>query len=282
MRRFDLHTHSTCSDGELAPGDLVHEAVRRGLGGISVTDHNGVWGWGDAQAAAHMAKIDFVAGIEVSAAFQGFDVHILGYSRNFDVDALESGLAGTRKGYAARMQAMVKKCQMAGYDRVSWKSIHARRSWQHMPVYVSLDLVRELSLAHGLPLAEAHAIVLKHSYLPYGDWALTPSAAVDLIHQAHGKAVLAHPGIISHEHGRQLFSAMWQQLRGAGIDGVEIYHPFHSQAVTRELAVLANEEKLFVTGGSDWHGSSLFALNNEKFGAIGLSIDEYTIFLGNI
>lgn len=279
---FDLHLHSTSSDGELPPGELVSVAAQRGLRGVSVTDHNGVWGWPAAAAVALEMKIDFVQGIEVSAAFQGADVHVLGYSRVFEVGVLEAGLTDTRLGYAARMQAMVKRCQESGYDRVSWESIQARRSWQRDPVYVSLDLVRELSVAHEMPLPEAHRIVLQQSYLPYGDWALTPQAAVDLIHRAHGKAVLAHGGILIHEHGRQLFEAAWQQLRSAAVDGVEIYHPFHSDAVTRELRGLADQEKLFITGGSDWHGSSLFASNNKRFGTIGLSDDEYQSFLGRI
>lgn len=267
---FDCHLHSNASDGTLSPVDLVTEAKRRNIWGLSLTDHNGIWGLDEAGKKALTLGLVFVEGIEISVHSQTQDVHMLGYSQAFDRDVLGQGLTATRQGYAQRMQAMVKRCQQVGFSQVSWPSIMKRRAWQQDPVFVSFDLVHELKDRYHLPWGQAHQVVINQCYVPYGEWALTMAQAINLVHRARGVAILAHPGIIMHEHSEIAWQQVWRQAVEAGIDGVEVFHPFHSAKVNGLLEEVAQKHHLLITSGSDWHGPDIFDKAEALFGKIGL------------
>lgn len=270
---FDGHVHSTASDGDLSPADVAFEAARRGLTGFSLTDHNGLWGVDEAAAAAHELGLTFLEGIEVTAKFETADVHVLGYSRGFDRPELEAGLATTRRGYEERIQAMVRRCQAAGYERVFWERIQQRRSRLREPCYVSFDVARELIKNYALAPEAARRLTVSGGacHVPYGDWALSPAAAVDLIHQAGGVASLAHPGTIEREGSRNLLLQVLRTLTAVELDGLEVVHPFHGSEYQAWLTGIAQQAGLTITGGSDWHGPSHLPANDAAFGKLGVS-----------
>jgi predicted metal-dependent phosphoesterase TrpH len=76
---------------------------------------------------------------------------------------------------------------------------------------------------------------------------LSPEAAVTLIHQAGGVAVMAHPGLVEN------YAAILERLVTAGLDGVEIMHPKNTHTVRANLRALALKYRLIITGGSDFH-----------------------------
>lgn len=269
---FDLHLHSTASDGDLAPGQVVREAAARGLTGISLTDHNGLWGLDEAADAAGKLGLEFLEGIEITARYQNVDVHVLGYAREFAREILEEGLAATRAGYAARVQEMAALCQAEGYEKVSWQDIQARRASFCSPCFVSFDVARELIEKYSLDSEAARKLTVSGGacYVPYGDWALSPAAAVNLIHRAGGKASLAHPGTIQQESSRETLLAVVRETCSAGLDALEVIHPFHEENYRAWLSALARERGLTITGGSDWHGPSRLFSNNAAFGKIGV------------
>lgn len=267
------------SDGDLPPTDVVHEAKARGLTGVAVTDHNGIWGRHEARAVASELGISCLDGIEISAASGGRAFHVLGYSHDFDETILTDGLTTTRQGYAQRIEEMVGKAHAAGYPNVSLDRIFARRSHQLNPCFVSFDVTKELARAYGMSLGKAHRIVISECYVGYGKWALGAREIIDLVHHAHGIAVLAHPGIIIKEHGRSEFERIFDEATKAGLDGIEVYHPDHAVALQHELLSLAKEHGLLISAGSDWHGPSRFPENNEGFGKIALKQEEYARLL---
>lgn len=281
MNMYDLHLHSTASDGDLAPADVVREAATRGLTGVSLTDHNGLWGIDEARVAASRFDLAFLEGIEVSAFHNGIDVHLLGYSRHFDREVLISGLAKTRRGYRERTQKMVELAQAADYPRISFERIEQRRSQQVDPSFTSFDVARELMDAHGLSVDEARRLTVSGGicHVPYGDWVLTPLEAINLIHRARGVAVLAHPGFIEQEHGRDALETLINQTGRAGLDGLEEIYPYHSGDLGMWLSLLSAEHGWLVTGGSDWHGPGRFAESDKQFGQIGIDHDEYAVLL---
>lgn len=278
---FDLHLHSTASDGDFAPADVVREAAKRGLGGVSLTDHNGVWGLEEAAAAAQELELEFVEGIEVTARFNDADVHVLGYSRRFNREVLEEGLVGTRSGYEERTRKMVELCQAAGYDKVDWEAVQARRAHLKNPSFVSFDVVIELMEKYDLLFPAARLMTVKGGvcHVPYGDWALTPEAAVELLHKASGAAVLAHPGIIAHEGSQDILVEILGQLMAAGLNGIEVYHPFHDEEFIAWLQSYLAQHSLAFTGGSDWHGPHHFEDNEARFGSIGVEADDVALLL---
>jgi predicted metal-dependent phosphoesterase TrpH len=268
--RVDFHLHSVCSDGELAPAALVKAVRERGLTGLSLTDHNGIWGVDVARAAAQQEGLFFMEGIEISTSLQGIDAHILGYSERFDRQVLRQGLATTREGYAQRMQMMMERCRAAGWDKLSWDSLVARRRAQDEPVYVLFDLVVELAEVYHLPWNEAKQTVMQHGYVGYGDWAPTPAQAVRLIHQAGGVAVLAHGGLIVTDHSEDHLQKIMQDALRANLDGLEVRHPNHDAQMVSFLQSLASKHSLVLTAGSDWHGSTRSPLQHEQFGILGM------------
>lgn len=269
---LDLHLHSTASDGDLAPEQVVQEAAARGLAGISLTDHNGLWGLDEAAGAAGELGLEFLEGIEITARYQTVDVHVLGYARKFAREILEEGLSTTRAGYAARIQAMLALCQTKGYEKVSWADVTARRAGLHNPCFVSFDVARELIDKYSLDPEAARKLTVSGGacYVPYGDWALSPAAAVNLIHRAGGKASLAHPGTIEHESRRETLLAVVRETCLAGLDALEAVHPFHTRDYQDWLMGTAKKNGLQITGGSDWHGPSRLFRNNAAFGKIGV------------
>lgn len=274
---FDLHLHSTASDGNVSPREVAHEASRRGLTGMALTDHNGLWGVDEAKSAAQELGLEFLEGIEITARSGTEDVHILGYSRAFTREVLEEGLAGTRAGYAARLQEMVRLCQKAGYVKVQWEAIERRRAQFAQPCYVSFDVAREIALHYKLDLETARKMVVTGGvcHVPYGEWALSPSAAVALIHRAGGIASLAHPGTIERESNRETLLKILAELLAAQLDAIEIFHPFHDAAYQEWLTTLASQHHLEITGGSDWHGPDHLPQNHAAFGSIGVSVQLF-------
>lgn len=279
---YDLHIHSIYSDGDLTPVQLIDEARRRGVAGMSLTDHNGLWGIAAAREYASRLQLPFVEGIEVTALHYTTDVHILGYSTEFKSEVLATGLAQTRAGYAQRIQEMVQRCQAAGYTKINFEAIAASRAQQPDPSYISYDVAKQLVSVQGLSRDEARRLTVKEGkcYVPYGSWAASPAAVVSLLHQANAIAVLAHPGTIVHEEGETTLQELLQELVAHGLDGLEVYHPFHSPQLTTQLKEFAHEHHLLVTGGSDWHGPGRF--HDHDFGKVGLSEAAFQQFLAKL
>lgn len=272
---YDLHLHSTLSDGDLGPEELVAEAAARGLHGVSLTDHNGLWGIEVAAQVARDNQLAYVAGIEITALHHTADVHILGYSHEFAAPVLNAGLTQTRQGYAARMQEMAARCQAEGFTEVTFANIVAARQQQTDPSYISYDITKQLQHRHGLSSDAARHLTVRGGacYVPYGEWALTPAAGISLLHQANAIAILAHPGTILHERGEKIMDELIIALLANGLDGIEVYHPFHTPELIKKLEKIVAEHDLLSTGGSDWHGPGRF--HDIEFGKVGLTEAQF-------
>lgn len=277
---YDLHAHSSYSDGDLSPKAVVMAAAERGLRGLALTDHNGIWGLDEAAVAAQAAGVRLVPGIEISTFYNGDDAHVLGFARQFNASVLRDYLRTTREGCRQRLEVMVARCHASGFGQVSIKGIEARYAGVTDPSFVSFDLARELVARHGLSVAEAHGMVVPPGacYVPYGDWLMQPQRAVALIHAAGGKAALAHPGILAREGSKAGLWNLLDELVAAGLDGIEVRHPFHDKVLTEQLKQYAGKHDLLVTAGSDWHGPSRFPANEAAFGSMGLTEEEFARF----
>jgi cytidyltransferase-like protein len=278
---YDLHLHSTYSDGDLSPADLVQRAAEHKLAGVSITDHNGIWSFDEAAATCAQRAMVFIEGIEVSARLQGLDLHVLGYSRAFDRRVLSEGLERTREGYYERAQEMVRRCQAAGFKRLSVAALEQRRAQQADPVYGSYDVARELTRLHGLGYEEARRLTTGGGpcHVPYGPWALTTGEAIELIHEAGGIAVLAHPGLVAYDAGEAVLARLLGSLAKQRLDGLEVYYPYHDEPLTLRLEAAVQRYGWIATGGSDWHGPGRYAAGDSAFGAVGLTGELWKVFL---
>jgi predicted metal-dependent phosphoesterase TrpH len=114
MSPFDLHSHSTVSDGTLTPGELVGRALARGLDVLALTDHDDTAGIEEARRAAQNTPLRLVAGVEISVSWETRTLHILGLNVNASDPALMSGLAGIRAGRDARAVRIGESFAKAG------------------------------------------------------------------------------------------------------------------------------------------------------------------------
>lgn len=240
----DLHAHSTASDGLYTPEALVRLAQARGLRTLALTDHDTTNGIAPAQQAAS-PTLTIIPGIELSTYSDGTDIHILGYYFT-DTPALQRQLTQFRQDRVTRGQQILAKLASLGVP-VEWTRVEqiaaggaiGRPHIAQAMVEAKHVISRQEAFDRYLD-AEAPAYVARTR--------LTPEAAIQLLHDVGGVAVLAHPGLIKG------YQTLLGRLVSAGLDGVEVVHPKHDMGTRETLRGLAKAYKLIATGGSDFHG----------------------------
>ncbi len=242
--RFDLHVHTTHSDGTYAPGQVVELARRSGLAGVAVTDHDTLGGIAEARAAAG-AGLEVIAGVEITSESAGRELHLLGYFFRPDDAALAAGLERLRVHRVGRFREMVERLRACGV------SIHEEELRETMR---SASLGRR-HLAELLVKTRRAGSVREvfARYLHDGGLAAVPKCrlpvreAIALVRGAGGVAGWAHPGA-------ECTRASLARLHGEGLQAVEVEFPSCRTARNRELRAWAAALGLAVTGGSDCHG----------------------------
>jgi predicted metal-dependent phosphoesterase TrpH len=252
MPGFDLHTHSTFSDGTLDPEQVVELAAGRDLAGIALTDHDTTEGVERARKAATATGLKVLLGCELSAEQDGGPIHVLGYGFDPAEPVFAARRAWIRDGRVGRARRMVERLRALGAD-------------------VDLDRVLELagSGSVGRPhvaraMVEAGVVAdVGSAFTP--EWigtggrayvakdAVGPVEAVELIRGAGGVAVLAHPSL--HAGAGAVPEPVLRAMAAAGLDGLEVDHPDQAAAERTRLRALAGELGLEVTGASDCHGA---------------------------
>jgi len=243
-RRVDLHAHTTFSDGMLSPEDLVARAVDKRLAALAVTDHDTVEAIPRARAAAG-AVLQLVPGIEMSTAFEGADLHILGYYLDPEHGPLRERLVGFQEERRRRALAIVERLRELGLP-VDLDQVLALAG----PGVIGRPHVAEAMVRAGLvtdfdEAFERYLGAQAPAYVPRP--AFSPAEAIRLIHAADGVSVLAHPG-------SQMPDSVIERLRDEGLRGIEVWHPQHGGATVRRYQALAQRLGLLTTGGSDFHG----------------------------
>lgn len=246
---IDLHSHTTASDGELSPEELVALAAGAGVTALAVTDHDTVAGLGEATRAALGRGLELVPGIELSAFVHKREVHILGHFVKADFPELahyESRLRVEREG---RMVRMVERLRGLGFpvrmEEVQAIAGGAQLGRPHLArLLVERGWCRDVKEAFDRFLGSGRSAWVERFKLEGAD-------AIRLIHRAGGTATVAHPGSSKLERWDIL------QLARAGLDGLESLHSDHNPSVRDRYLKFAREFDLVPTGGSDFHGEQV-------------------------
>lgn len=268
--RLDLHMHTTASDGENTPAELVAMAREAGLDVIAITDHDSTDGVLPArEAAAREGASEWprvLAGIELSAEEPpepgsgketGDDVHMLGYLLDLESRELQDELILFREDRYTRGERIVEKLAALGMP-LQWERVLAaagqdeRKGAGGKPSIGRPHIARAMVEAGYVgSVREAFDLYIRNDGPAYvARRRLSPEDAVAMIHRAGGVAVLAHPGLLKDPR------AMIERLVKAGLDGVEVYHPDNRSDLRLNLLAWAAAHDLIVTGGSDFHGRS--------------------------
>lgn len=249
--RFDLHTHSTVSDGTEAPAELVAAAAHAGLAGLALTDHDSTAGWADAAAAAREAGISLLPGVELSTRDGWRSVHVLGYLVDPGHPGLLAETARIRASRRDRARRIVGA--IAADYAITWEDVVAQTApgatvgRPHIAdALVALGIEADRSAAFAGVLHPRRGYVEPH-YAP------TPAEGVALIRAAGGVPVLAHPGATRAEW--VIPEEDVAHLVDAGLFGIEVDHPENTPDGGRAAALLAARFRLPTTGSSDYHGS---------------------------
>jgi predicted metal-dependent phosphoesterase TrpH len=245
---IDLHTHTTASDGRLSPAQLVARASSAGVTVLAVTDHDTAAACGAVGEGCAKAGIEFVPGIEITAALMGDDVHMLGYFFDPRSPALESFLESQRRRRLDRVREMIDR--LARFDiRLDAEAIlrpgiedattSAGRPWIARAL-VEGGYVKTTGEAFERWLARD-----RPGFVPR--FAATPAEVIGRIHDAGGIASVAHPGLLGRDEWISGFA-------GAGLDAVEAHHTRHDADAVAHYRAMAERLQLGVSGGSDFHG----------------------------
>lgn len=254
MSYVDLHSHSTASDGTLAPAEVVRLAVNSGLSGLALTDHDTIAGVAAAAAEAANAGIDFIPGIEISAEYPApGTMHILGYGVDPANPALTRLTEQLLEGRDSRNPLIVKKLNEMG-------------------VSVTMAEWEDQALGKVLGRPQLAAILLRKGYVSsikqafdkyigqgapayFDKERLPPKRALEMIREAGGLPVLAHPVQLRTENDAQLERVV-KDLTDLGLEGLEIMHSDHDPSLVEKYTRLAERCRLLKTGGSDFHGTN--------------------------
>jgi 3',5'-nucleoside bisphosphate phosphatase len=249
---IDLHTHTTFSDGTFTPEELVALARERGLTVLAVTDHDSTEGLDRAFAAAKDGRPEIVPGVEFSTVRDGHGIHVLAYWVDLDHERFQDELRRLRDDRFSRGERMVARLRELGYpitfDRVREIAEGGNIVRPHIAqALVEAGVVPTIEDAFTPELIKdgGRAYVEKH--------ALDPVAALELIKEAGGLGVVAHPGLF--REGVGVPDAVIEELAAAGLDGIEARHPDHPPNAEARYRDMARRLDLVVTGSSDCHGT---------------------------
>jgi predicted metal-dependent phosphoesterase TrpH len=250
--RIDLHTHSSVSDGTDTPAELVRKARAVGLDVVALTDHDTFDGLDEAAAEGERLGILLVRGMELSCSRRGDSVHVLAYGADPASPALAAEMARVRDGRLGRLAGVLAKLAELGVP-VSEAEVMAQVGDSpsvgrpHVAdALIKAGHVRDRQEAFDRFLADggpAHV----HRYT------IEVDRGIDLVHQAGGLAVIAHPWGRGREY--TLPPSALEALAGDhGLDGIEVDHQDHDSETRERLRALADDLGLLATGASDYHG----------------------------
>lgn len=249
---IDLHAHTTASDGSLTPTELVALAQATGLRALAVTDHDTTAGVAEAVAAGKAAGVEVVPGVELSVEYPHGQFHLLGYLIDTAASVLPARLADLQERRATRNDRMLARMQEGGLP-ISMEDVVAEAGGGLVGrPHMALALVKKGVVATTQEAFDRYLGAGTPFNIPKER--LSPVEAIDLIHAAGGKAVLAHPYTI--KLAGDAFEAEMARLRGLGLDGLEAYYSQHSAEQVAAFLAVAERLGLKVTGGSDYHGRS--------------------------
>src|SRR5512136_804298 len=245
--KFDLHLHSTASDGRLMPEELVRTAARLGLAVISITDHDSVDGIAPSlKAARECPTLEVIPGVEVSTDVPHGEVHVLGYFIDYVNPELVIKLAAFRNSRKVRAQKMIAKLDSMGvhieWDRVQEIAGSGSVGRPHIAeAILEKGYVRSQKEAFARYIARDGPAYVEREKM-------TPEEVVELIVRVGGLPVLAHPNEVND------LEQLIPRLQRVGLMGMEVYYNNYTPKTTQYLASLAHKHALIATGGSDYHG----------------------------
>jgi hypothetical protein len=240
----DLHIHTYHSDGRQTSDEVVAQALKLELKAISITDHDTVLGIPEAESCAAGTGLEVVSGIELSTTVDDRDLHMLGYLFDPENKQLLDAIRHFREVRETRGQRMLEKLTELDMP-IEIEEVRAAAGEAAIGRPHIAQVMLEKKYVHTYNEAFRRYIGTNGpAYVPKAN--LSPQEAIDLIHEAGGVAVMAHPALTAYDE-------YIPTLKEQGMDGIEIYHPTHNRSDRQRYRKLGKKLDLFFIGGSDSH-----------------------------
>lgn len=250
MNKYDLHIHSKFSDGEYSIEEIVKKIRENGIKTFSITDHD------NADSVRAMNSVDtsgliYIPGIEFSASKGKYQMHILGYG----IDGNSTELLGACKEIKTRknlrnLEVIQQLKEKFGIEITREEALELL----NRAGFVGQTTIAKLLVDKGIiPNVKFYFDNFFKELKLKTDATIDLDKAVQIIHNAGGMAVVAHPISIENKYGVQI-DEIYEIFRNANIDGIEIFNSKHTLSDIKRYYKLARKENLLVSGGSDYHG----------------------------
>ena len=251
---IDLHMHSKVSDGSDTPEELIHNVKEAGIGLFALTDHDAIKGCGMVRGLLEAGDPEFITGVEFSCRDEKGKYHILGYNYNPDSESI---IDIVEKGHSLRMKKVKGRLDFIASE------FGFTFPEEEIDSLLKLDNpgkphIGNLMVKYGYAKTKEEAINEYINKLHYRSEYVRPEEAIEGILGAGGIPVLAHPFFGSGDE-LILGSEMEERLKYLmeyGIRGVEAFYSGFSPNLIREMCGLADRYDLYVTAGSDYHGTN--------------------------
>lgn len=268
---YDLHVHSTASDGTISPVEIIEMALETGLPGLALTDHDTMSGLPEVEEylAVNDIPLVFIPGIELNTDYGESELHILGYFIEYRNSPIEYPLQRIRNARFERAFKMVDRLRCMGLSV----------TFEQVQKIARGDLIGRPHIAQAL-VDKGYVFSLKEAFQKYigrgrpayvPRYKFTPDEAIALVKEAGGISVLAHPGLIEEQ-------SIIKEILAMGIEGLEVFYPEHSERQIHEYYQTALKHNLLITGGSDFHGPGS-SESRGKLGYSGINQELFDVFI---
>lgn len=246
--KYDLHVHTTASDGTNTPLEVLDLAAEAGLGGLSITDHDTVAAYTDV-VFAHAAKLGLKLGpgVEFSAKHNGHSVHVLGYAIDVKNKCLLEFCQKHQDRRYRRNLAMCQKLEKMGMSvGDGWLLDDAGVPIQGIgrphiaKKMVTRGFVKDIKSAFSKYLGDGKCAFVESPIFSVEE-------TIDLIHSAGGKAFIAHPQLCKRNR-------LLKEILKLNFDGLECYYGGFGHFNAKHWLDIAEEKNWMISGGSDYHG----------------------------
>ena len=255
MKKADFHVHTNYSDGVFSPEKIVDTALDAGLEAIALTDHDNILSYDVAQkylqSIGKLDQLEIIQGIEVNTLYKNYEVHILGYFMNTNDDDFKVLIKNQQDARVNQTLEIIDLLDKKEGIKISFDSILAQVA--EGGSIGRPHIAKAITSAGGTAsVIEAYNKYINDNSPVYVQRkTVSPQDAVEIIYDAGGVPVIAHP------HDIDIAEALIKDLMAYGLRGIEAYHRKHSPAVVEYFSSMAEKFGLIVTGGSDFHAPSM-------------------------
>ncbi len=255
MKKADFHVHTNYSDGVFSPEKIVDIALEAGLEAVALTDHDNVLSYDVAnnylKSIGKENELEIIQGVEINTLYKNYEVHILGYFMDTNNADFQKLIKSQQEARVNQTHEIIELLDKKEGIKISYDSILAQVA--EGGSIGRPHIAKAITSAGGTDnVLDAYSKYINDNSPVYVQRkTVSPQDAVEIIYDAGGVPVIAHP------HDIDIAETLIKDLMSYGLRGIEAYHRKHSPAVVEYFSSMAEKLGLIVTGGSDFHAPNV-------------------------